>query len=150
MNKQMRKVQQGFTLIELMIVVAIIGILAAVAIPAYTDYTIRAKATEGPGLADSAKKAIEIADGDLTNATNANLGLATKAEITGNYVDTVEVAGINATSASITITYKAASTSVPTDLAGKTLIMIGTKGPGSTKWAYSATSTLAEKYRPKL
>ncbi len=54
----LKKVQQGFTLIELMIVVAIIGILAAIAIPAYQDYTIRAKVTEGLNLADSAKTAV--------------------------------------------------------------------------------------------
>jgi type IV pilus assembly protein PilA len=53
-----KKIQQGFTLIELMIVVAIIGILAAIAIPAYQDYTIRAKVTEGLNLADSAKTAV--------------------------------------------------------------------------------------------
>ena len=54
----LKKMQQGFTLIELMIVVAIIGILAAIAIPAYQDYTIRAKITEGLNLADSAKTAV--------------------------------------------------------------------------------------------
>ena len=54
----MRKIQQGFTLIELMIVVAIIGILAAIAIPAYQDYTIRAQVSEGLNLAGAAKSAV--------------------------------------------------------------------------------------------
>jgi len=55
----MRRIQQGFTLIELMIVVAIVGILAAIAIPAYQDYTVRAKITEGLSLANSAKILVE-------------------------------------------------------------------------------------------
>ena len=62
----MKKIQQGFTLIELMIVVAIIGILAAVALPAYQDYTVRARVTEGLALASSAKTAV------AENAANGN------------------------------------------------------------------------------
>ena len=58
MNQVKRKLQQGFTLIELMIVVAIIGILAAIALPAYQDYTVRAKVSEGLVLASSAKLAV--------------------------------------------------------------------------------------------
>ena len=87
----MKKVQQGFTLIELMIVVAIIGILAAIAIPAYQDYTIRAQVSEGINLASGAKAAIAeyfMDTGDLPT-TNGAAGL--EATITGNYVTAVEV-----------------------------------------------------------
>jgi type IV pilus assembly protein PilA len=69
----MRSMQKGFTLIELMIVVAIIGILAAIAIPAYQDYTVRAKVTEGLNLASSAKVAVSegFQSGDVTGVNAA-------------------------------------------------------------------------------
>ena len=85
----MKKVQQGFTLIELMIVVAIIGILAAVALPAYQDYTKRAKMTEAIKFMAAAKTGVSEAYGtigDLKGIDNAKAGLADATDITSNVV----------------------------------------------------------------
>jgi len=90
----MKKVQQGFTLIELMIVVAIIGILAAIAIPAYQDYTIRAQVSEGMNLAAAAKAAVSesfINRGQAPlDRTTAGMS-ATPADTSGKYVTSVTV-----------------------------------------------------------
>mgnify|MGYP001322711312 CR=1 FL=1 len=102
----MKRVQQGFTLIELMIVVAIIGILAAVALPAYQDYTVRAKVTEGMSLASSAKTAVSenAANGATLSsgwtpptATAAvdKIDIAANGEITITYTTKVAAAGSN-------------------------------------------------------
>ncbi len=121
----MKKVQQGFTLIELMIVVAIIGILAAVAIPAYQDYTKRAHVTEGLSLASSAKTAITEfynSKGTLP-PNNTSAGLALGPSITGNAVTSVTVAaGV------VTIVY---NTKV---LAAAEVILSPTTGVGGVKW----------------
>src|SRR5210317_654063 len=100
-DRRMKK-QQGFTLIELMIVVAIIGILAAIAIPAYQDYTIRAQVSEGLNLASGAKAAVTeyFQDQGIAPADNATAGLEDADQITGKYVSLVTVAnGV------ITVTY---------------------------------------------
>jgi type IV pilus assembly protein PilA len=111
MKHQMQKVQQGFTLIELMIVVAIIGILAAVAIPAYQDYIVRAKVTEGLSLAAAAKTAVtenasngapfdsgwiapSATDSVTSVAINGGAG-AGNGEITITYTTKVAAAGAN-------------------------------------------------------
>ena len=99
----MKQLQKGFTLIELMIVVAIIGILAAIAIPAYQDYTIRAQVTEGMTLASAAKSAVSETFSNSgtapVNRTEAGMS-ATATDTAGKYVSGVEIA-----SASIDITF---------------------------------------------
>ena len=127
----MKRIQQGFTLIELMIVVAIIGILAAVALPAYQDYTVRAKVTEGLSLADAAKTAVS------ENAANgAPYASGWTAPAATNNVASV---GIDQAAGYITITYGAAI-----DGGGKTLILNpidGSKTAGTVFSGGTATAT---------
>jgi type IV pilus assembly protein PilA len=99
----MKKVQQGFTLIELMIVVAIIGILAAIAIPAYQDYTIRAQVSEGMNLAAAAKAAVAetFLNRGVAPLDRPTAGMsANGTDTSGKYVTSVDVAN-----GTITITY---------------------------------------------
>jgi type IV pilus assembly protein PilA len=139
----MKKIQQGFTLIELMIVVAIIGILAAIAIPAYQDYTIRAQVTEGYNLASGAKTAVAEFFTNTGNmpTNNASAGLATPASIAGKYVTLTTVTG-----GTITVTYGNAAN---TAIAGSTITLQPTAaaGAGSITWNCSGGS-VAAKYRP--
>jgi type IV pilus assembly protein PilA len=134
-----RRAQQGFTLIELMIVVAIIGILAAVALPAYQDYTKRSRVSEGLALAGGAKTALAefVASNNEWPADNATAGLAAKADIKGNSVTSVEVGNKNG---QITITYNA-------NAGGGTIVVAGSTTTGGVTWDCKGGS-VDDKYRP--
>jgi type IV pilus assembly protein PilA len=135
------KKQQGFTLIELMIVVAIIGILAAIAIPAYQDYTIRAQVSEGLNLAGGAKAAVSEYTMDRGRfPTDNNLaGISASGDISGKYVTQVAVAaGV------ITVTYGNEAHSL---LSTNTLVLTPTTNAGSVEWD-CAGGGIADKHLP--
>ncbi|HFB1935262.1 TPA: pilin, partial [Neisseria gonorrhoeae] len=125
----MNTLQKGFTLIELMIVIAIVGILAAVALPAYQDYTARAQVSEAILLAEGQKSAVTeyyLNNGEWPK-DNDSAGVASASKIIGKYVKQVEVKnGV--------VTAQMASSNVNKEIQGKKLSLWAKRQDGSVKW----------------
>ena len=142
----MQKIQKGFTLIELMIVVAIIGILAAIALPAYSDYTARAQMSEAMSLTSGARTAVaefKMSEGRWPS-NNQSAGLATSTDIKGKYVAQVVVANTGVISATMN------STGVTSTIASKQLSLSPISNIGSIDWRCKpgATNGVDKKYVP--
>ncbi|MFL6639168.1 MAG: pilin [Paraburkholderia graminis] len=138
------KNQQGFTLIELMIVVAIIAILAAIALPAYQDYVARSQVSEGMSLASGAKTAVAeyyANYADFAGANNSAVGVATAASIKGKYVSQVVIAA-----GKITATYGATGASAK--ILGGTMTLSPVDNQGSISWTCKGGGLVTSKYLP--
>ncbi|HFC7169237.1 TPA: pilin [Neisseria meningitidis] len=125
----MNTLQKGFTLIELMIVIAIVGILAAVALPAYQDYTARAQVSEAILLAEGQKSAVTeyYLNHGIWPSDNSAAGVASSADIKGKYVQKVEVKnGV--------VTAEMKSSGVNKEIQGKKLSLWAKRQNGSVKW----------------
>ncbi|HEZ3636254.1 TPA: pilin [Neisseria meningitidis] len=135
----MNTLQKGFTLIELMIVIAIVGILAAVALPAYQDYTARAQVSEAILLAEGQKSAVTeyYLNHGIWPANNNSAGVASSTDIKGKYVKSVEVKnGV--------VTATMASSGVNKEIQGKKLSLWAKRQDGSVKWFCGQPVTRAD------
>jgi len=143
------KKQQGFTLIELMIVVAIIGILAAIAIPAYQDYTIRAQVSEGLSLSSGGKAAVAefFQDSGVWPVNNLQAGLAPPANIIGKYVSAVTVSAVGTTGV-ITVIYAGPDANAALISAGALLTLTATDNVGSIGWDCLGAGGMLPKWLP--
>ena len=143
------KTQKGFTLIELMIVVAIIGILAAVAIPAYQDYIARSQMSEGVGLTSGTKTSLAEFWADKGHWPAASSLGSVVGTLSGKYVSAITITnGSGATGMDITLQALMKTTGVNSNIRGKTMILRTSSGGKRWKCSAAGASPVENKYMP--